>query len=102
MLCIYIYVLLEILSLQFTYFSLFKRTLVECSGLCLSHPSCGAFHWDSTTCTALNKELLYADKTTQVDTYIQQPNGPGKLQLNSGLGGFQKLLTQPNFIQAQQ
>ena len=74
--------LVEVLCLEFICFLLLKRTLVECSGLCLSHASCGAFHWDSTTCTVLNKELLYADKTTRVDTYIQQPNSPGKLQLN--------------------
>ena len=66
-------------------FSNTRRTLVECGGLCLSHSTCGAFHWDQTTCTVLNKELLYADKTTQVDTYIQQPNGPGNRMPGMGI-----------------
>ena len=59
------------------YSTIYSRTYVECSGLCLSHASCGAFYWDSSTCTVMNKELLYADKTTKVDVYVQQPNGPG-------------------------
>ena len=61
------------------FFSIFCRTQTECGGMCLSYSSCDAFYWDGSTCSALKKELLYADKTTQVDFFVSQPNGPGKL-----------------------
>ena len=60
------------------YLFLSTRTKVECGGLCLTHSSCGAFFWDGTTCTVLNKDRLFKDKTTKVDIYVQQPNAAGK------------------------
>ena len=54
------------------------RTKVECGGLCLTNSDCGAFSWDNTTCTTLNKELLYVENVTaQVEIYIEQPNEEG-------------------------